>query len=169
VFAFDTGAFAARLYNHVLDDGFTIDDFEIGRDHERLFRLIGAAFNSQQSYFDADRGALTDPETGAEAWELQGRSYLTLLGSPGRNEPDDRICTIEAVFADPVLLDNDLKAIVVPHTFWDGEKKSPLLKGYASNGVEIVTYRFIPGRHPEYYQTHIEVEVRRLYERWGLL
>lgn len=169
VYAFDTGAFSSRMYNHVLDEGFQISDFEIGRDPERLSRLVQAAFNSQQAYFDADRSALADPETGAEAWELQGRSYLSLLRSPGKNEPDDRICTIEAVFADPVLLSSDLLAIVVPHTFWNVDKKSPHLKRYGDSGVEIRTYKFIPGRTPEYYQTHLESEIERYYKEKSYL
>lgn len=169
VHAFDTGAFFLRMYNHVIDEGFDIAAFEVGRDIERLMRLVSATFNSQQGYFDADKSDLIDVEKGSEAWELEARSYLSLLHSPGRNEPDDRICTIEVTFGDPVLLENDLKAVVVPHTFWTDTTQSPFIEPYHRAGVEILTYRFIPGRTPEYYQTHLEAEVLRKYQEWGVL
>lgn len=169
VHAFDTGAFFARMYQHVLDDGFSVSAFEVGRDPDRVMRLVSATFNSNRGYFDADRSDLIAVEDGAEAWELEAKSYLSLLHSPGRNEPDDRICTIEITFSDPVLLEDDLKAVVVPHTFWSNDVQAPFLKKYDDAGVEIITYRFIPGRTPEYYQTHIEAEILNKYREWGFV
>ncbi|WP_370190698.1 hypothetical protein [Qipengyuania sp.] len=167
IHAFDTGAFFNRLYSHVLDEDFKVEHFSLGDDPERIARLISASFESQGAYFDADRSRLRNADDAAEAWELSGRAYLTLLASPGRNEPDDRICSIEVTFGDPVLLDQNLLAVVVPHTFWDGDKKAPFLSALPEE-VTIIPYRFIPGRHPEYYQAQIEGQVRAFYEELGL-
>jgi hypothetical protein len=169
VHAFDTGAFSKRLFNHVLDAGLQIADFALDPDPNAANRLISAAFPAQEAYFEADRSNLTSPEEGADPWELQGRSYLALLKAQGRNEPDDRICTIEATFAETISLKENLRALVVPHTFWSEKGRSPQLQAYADTGVEIGTYRFIPGRPPEHYHTLLEQSVRRLYEIWKYL
>lgn len=166
IFAFDTGAFNARLYKHVLIDEMSITDFSLERDVSRPNKLILAAFGDIVNYFDGNRSELVDPEVGAEPWEMEGRAYLYLLASPGRNEPDDRICSIEVVFADPVPVSSHLKAIVVPHTHWGNKSKAPWLQVLSRAGVEVVPYNFVPGRHPEHYQTLVELSVRDLFKRW---
>jgi hypothetical protein len=169
IYAFDTGAFGARLYRHVLDDDFNAEDFRIGGDFSRPNRLINAAFGSQEDYFEGDRSKIVEPSAGAEPHEMEARSYLELIKSPGRNEPDDRICSIEVVFADPVPLAGELLAVVVPHTLWRCSAPSPLLKTLHESRVEIIPYDFIPGRHPEHYHTLLEAAVRRFYQDLGYL
>ena len=38
-----------------------------------------------------------------------------------------------------------------------------------TDGVTIVPYLFVPGRHPEHYHAQLEAAVRALYEGWGAL
>ena len=85
IHAFDTGAFAARLYKHVLIEDFRVQDFSLGSDASRPNKLIAAAFPDLESYLDANRQALISPESGAEAWEMEARAYLHLMASPGRD------------------------------------------------------------------------------------
>ena len=167
IYAFDTGAFGARLYKHVLDDQFRVDDFKSGGDVSRPNRLIQATFGSQEAYFEGDRTRVDI--SAAESHEMEARSYLELIASPGRNEPDDRICSIEVAFADPVPLAGALEAIVVPHTLWKCDSPSPLLQELSSSGVKVIPYDFIPGRHPEHYHTLLEAAVRRYYQEAGHL
>lgn len=169
VYAFDTGAFGARLFKHVLDDDFDVQDFKLEDDFTRPNKLISAAFGSQEAYFEGDRSAIVDPNEAAEAHEMEARSYLELLRSPGRNEPDDRICSIEVVFADPVPLKGELIGIVVPHTLWRTASPSPLLIDLSKSSVEIIPYDFIPNRHPEHYHTLLEAAVRQFYRDQGYL
>jgi hypothetical protein len=169
IFAFDSGAYQARMYKHVLLDEMELEDFSLETDSSRPNKLIRIAFGSQENYFDGNRAELADPLEVAEAWEYSARAYLELLASPGRNEPDDRICSIEVAFGDPVLLKGSLIAVVVPHTHWRDDGKSPWLHQLEVRGVEIVPYTFIPGRHPEFYQTQMEEAVRQFYRRRGTL
>ena len=169
IFAFDTGAFKNRMYKHVLLDEMSVGDFSLEKDASRPNRLISRVFQSLNAYFDGNISMLPVPDEGAEPWEFHARAYLQLLTSPGRNEPDDRICSIEVTFGTEVPLLAHLKAIVVPHTLWDDDKKAPWLVTLASNHVEIRPYLFVPGRHPEHYHTMLERTVRDLYEEWGLL
>jgi len=164
-YAFDTGAFNARLYSHVFSEDFRAEDYRLEPNSETLHKLIKATFGEIEFYLDADRSQLIPPEEGAEPWEMHARAYLELLASPGRNEPDDRICTIEVVFKDTIPLDGSLLAVIVPHTVWNDHKKSPLLRSLHSNGVEICPYKFVPGRHPEHYQTLVESTAADLYRR----
>lgn len=167
IHAFDTGAFFNRIYSHVLDDGFQVEDFSLDGQPNRINRLISAAFEDEAAYIDADKARLRPISDASEAWELEGRAYLTLLASPGRNEPDDRVSTIEVNFQDPVLLDDKLLAVVVPHTFWSETSKAPMLEGLHGRGVKIGTFRFIPGRHPEYLQSLLEIAVKALFRELG--
>jgi hypothetical protein len=169
IFAFDTGAFHARMFKHVLDEQFVVEDFQLAEDPEQINRLISSAFADLDAYLYADRSRLNDPEAMAQPWEMVGKAYLTLLGSPGRNEPDDRICTVEVAFSEPVLLERNLECVIVPHTFWNGEKRAPFLVDLTERGVEVRPYRFIPGRTPEYFQTMIEGEMMSYLAQRGYL
>src|SRR5437870_4638376 len=108
-----------------------------------------------RTYLDGDITKIVAPDQGAEAWDFHARAYLHLLASPGRNKPDDRICSIEVVFGEAVPLIGNLKAVVVPHTLWDKAKRAPWLDKLRDSGVEIVPYIFVPGRHPEHYHAHL--------------
>lgn len=167
IHAFDTGAYFNRLYSHVLSDDFNVEDFSLGNDPLRINRLISATFESEAAYIDADRSKLRKTDDVAQPWELEGRAYLALLASPGRNEPDDRICTIEVNFQDPVLLDENLIGVVVPHTLWMSNSKSPMLNYLYEREVRIGTYKFIAGRHPEFLQAQMEIAVHALFDELG--
>lgn len=163
IFPFDTGAYEARLYKHVLIDEMQLEDFSLERQSDRISKLINTIFSNRVEYFDSNRAAMSDPEEVSDAWEMAARAYLKLIQSPGRNEPDDRICSIEVIFSDPVPFANNLLAVVVPHTHWKDGSGAPWLQDLQNDGVDIVPYTFIPGRHPEYYQTMMEAEVRKYY------
>jgi len=169
IYAFDTGAFSNRMYKHAFVDEMDILDFSLEKDNERPNRLIHAVFKTKRTYFDGDISKALSPEDGAKAWEFHARAYLELINSKGRNEPDDRICSIEVVLGEPVALNHDLKAVVVPHTLWDTDSRAPWLEKLEEAGVVISPYLFVPGRHPEHYHAMMEVAVRELYQGWKLL
>ncbi|MCH4893802.1 hypothetical protein GO308_11830 [Sphingomonas sp. SFZ2018-12] len=102
IFPFDTGAFAARMYNHVLDEDFAVEDFSLGADPSRAEKLIAATYLSREGYVVGDRRQVRAVEDATKAYDLEARAYMELIKSPGRNEPDDRIGTIEVQFGDPV-------------------------------------------------------------------
>jgi hypothetical protein len=165
---FDTGAFAKRLYSHVLVEKMNLRDFSLEKDASRPNRLIAAVFASMSAYFDGDRTKIISAFEGSEAWEFHARAYIELLLSPGRNEPDDRICSIEVAISEAVPLTGNLRAVVVPHTLWAEDAKAPWLKQLQDAGVKIAPYQFIPGRHPEHYHAQLEGAVRELYRGWNL-
>jgi hypothetical protein len=166
ILAFDTGAFDKRLYKHVMLDEMKIEDFSLERDERRPNRIIGSVFSSLRTYFDGDTTKIAKDQV--RPWEFLTRAYLDLLTSPGRNEPDDRICSIEIVFGADVPLTGNLKAVVVPHTLWDPSAKAPWLDTLSAAGVEIEPYLFVPNRHPEHYHALLESAVRKLYVSWGI-
>jgi hypothetical protein len=167
IFAFDTGAFSKRMYKHMLTDEMAVEDFSLGKGTTRPNKLIMRAFGSRLAYFQGDIYAIPDPLTITKAHEFHARSYLNLLASPGRNEPDDRICSIEVVLAERVPLKDTLLAVIVPHTIWDDD--APWLIELQKAGAVIQPYSFVPGRHPEYYQAQLEAAAKDLYQKWGAL
>lgn len=96
IFAFDTGAFAKRLYKHILVDEMEVKDFSLEKDKARPNRLIASVFGSRKTYFDGDISKIQNPEELAKPWDFHARAYLHLLTSPGRNEPDDRIVRLRS-------------------------------------------------------------------------
>jgi len=169
IFAFDTGAFSKRLYQHILVDEMQIEDFSLESDTTRPNRIISAVFGSRRSYFDGDLSKIPDPDTITKTWDFHARAYLHLLASPGRNEPDDRICSIEVIFDKSVPLKGNLLAAVVPHTLWEGDNQAPWLQKLQTDGVSVVPYIFVPGRHPEHYHAQLELAVREYYEDRGAI
>jgi hypothetical protein len=167
--AFDTGAFAKRLFSHVIDPDFDLSDFSLGQDHSLPNRLIDKVFGTQETYLRGDRSQIKEPSVIAQPYELEARSYLELILSPGRNEPDDRICAIEVTFADPIPVPDQLEAVVVPHTLFDGNNKAPWLAALADANVDILPYDFCPGRPPEHYHTLVELAVMNYYRKKGVL
>lgn len=162
IHAFDTGAFHARMYKHSLMEEMRVEDFSLEKDTSRLNKLIAAVFGSPEDYFD---GVIPDDSVDAKSkkWEFLAQSYLSLLVSKGRNEPDDRIGSIEAIFDAPIPLDPHLKAVIVPHVIWGDGNGAPWLADLAKAGVKVIPYHFVPSRNPDYYNALIEAEVRRYY------
>lgn len=168
IYAFDTGAFSKRLYAHILLDEMNVEDFSLECDETRPNRLISAVFTLMKTYLEGDITQIVPADQGAEVWDFHARAYLQLLASPGRNEPDDRICTIEVVVGESVPLAGNLNAVIVPHTLWNATKRTPWLDQLSKSGVEIVPYLFVPGRHPEHYHALLEIAVQDLYVSWNL-
>lgn len=162
IHAFDTGAFNARLFKHALMEEMRVEDFSLEKDTARLNKLIHAVFGSPENYFD---GSIPEDSIDKKSskWEFLAQSYLSLLVSKGRNEPDDRIGSIEAIFDTNIPLDPHLRAVIVPHVIWDGGNGAPWLIELSASGVEIIPYHFVPSRNPDYYNALIESEARRYY------
>jgi hypothetical protein len=167
IYAFDTVAFSKRMYSRIIMEEMPVDDFSLGTDFRRANRLINCVFRTKDSYLQGD---LTNAETlQVDPWEFHARAYLDLITSPGRNEPDDRVCAIEFVFNRQIPLSGGVRAVIVPHTLWGSQRAAPWIKELAAKKVEISTYEFIPGRHPDYYCALLETQIRNLYNRWGVL
>jgi hypothetical protein len=167
IFPFDTGAFNNRMYKHALLDEMQVEDFSLGADSSRPNKIIAKVFSSRRTYFDADTTKMVEPEVAAQPWEFLPRAYLNLLASRGRNEPDDRICSIEIVFGQDIPLKGNLRAVVVPHTIWGTGQSAPWLQRLNREGIEIAPYNFIPNRNPEYYHALLESAVRDLFIKWN--
>jgi hypothetical protein len=129
IFAFDTGAFHARLYKKYMMPDMNVEDFSLEKDSTRPNRIISSVFSSMRAYFDGDITQVVDKNEVSEPWDFHVRAYLDLISSSGRNDPDDRICSIEVIFDKKIPLCGNIKAVIVPHTLWNSirEKKAPWL------------------------------------------
>ncbi|MHC2019070.1 hypothetical protein [Methylobacterium sp. CM6247] len=166
--AFDTGAFGKRMFSHILVDEMNIDDFSLQKDVTRPNKIISAVFKSKLNYFNADTSKALKSDEEGEAWQFHTKAYLDLINSKGRNEPDDRVCSIEIVIKNAVKLEGKLLAIAVPHTFWNETKQAPWLLESHGLGVTILPYEFIPGKHPDHYHSLLEGVIRDYYKSSGV-
>lgn len=166
---FDTGAYHRRLYKHVFADEIGMSDFEISDDWGLINTLVSTFYGETENYFFGNTSSIPSASELCTPDEMHVRAYHELITSSGRNEPDDRVMSIEVTFSDPILLAESLRAIIVPHTIWNGSHKTSWLQEIEDDTTEIVPYEFHPGRAPDYYMAHIETQLRDLYAKWGLM
>lgn len=139
------------------------NDFQL-RGIQAVNQLIHSVFGSQGTYFDGDTRAVAAKPPHVKSHQFYAKAYLDLIISPGRNEPDDRLFTIEVIFGDLVPLSGSLLAIALPHTLWSENDRAPWIESLAEASIEIIPYDFVPGRPPEHYHTLLERAVKSFYE-----
>ena len=169
IHAFDTGAFHNRMYNHVLMEEMQIDDFSLERESRRVNRLVYCVFRNLSNYYDGDTSKIPEPNQIAAKGDFLAQAYIKLLRAEGRNEADDRICTIEVTLGEPLSLDGNLMAIVVPDMLWNDSEKTNWIAEVEKGGVDILPYRFSIGRESGHYHALIEQEIRHYYTKRELI
>lgn len=163
---FDSGAYAKRLYKHVFAEELNLTDFAISGDAELPDTLIKTFFKTRENYFLGDTSKIPAVDEIAPPGEMEVRAYHELITSAGRNEPDDRIYSIEVAFSDPIPLEDSLIALIVPHTLWSDDEQATWLQNLQTKNTEICTYEYHPGRSAEHYHAHLELELRRIFQKW---
>ncbi|WP_133244777.1 hypothetical protein [Caulobacter radicis] len=156
---FDTGAFEARLYKHVMMDEMAVEDFSLEQASRRPNRLIHALYGTRAAYFDGDTHQLKEDVVASS--EFLGTAYVELLTSKGRNEPDDRVGTIEIITSKSIKIAGNLKSIVVPDIIWSDKDRADWLSELEKDGVDIVPFRYLHGREPEHHHSLIEIALRQ--------
>lgn len=162
---FDTGAYTARLYSHIFMDEMKREDFSLESQSRRPNRLINTVYGTREAYFDGNRAKIST--TAAAPADFLAYTYIELLRSTSRNEPDDRVGTIEIVCGESVPLAGNLLATVVPDIIWNDQDKSEWLSKLQALNVTILPFRYLHGRDPEHHHAMIEIEIRNFYESRG--
>ena len=157
------------MYSRIITEEMAVEDFSLETDKARLNKLVSSVFGTREYYLDGDLTKIVSPDEGAKSWEHHARAYLNLLASPGRNEPDDRVYSVEIIFNHKVALAGDLLAVIVSHTHWNETESAPWLTQLHDDGAKILPYMFVPGRHPEHYHALLEIEVKNFYKREGYI
>ena len=144
-------------------DEMQVGDFSLERNPGRPNKLINSLYQSKASYFDGDVSKIDDNL--AAPRDFLARTYIDLVKSVGRNEPDDRVGTIEVVVGETVNLAGNLLAVVIPDILWNDKADDSWLGQLQQLNVEILPFRYLHGREPEHHHAMIEAEVRGYYER----
>lgn len=150
-------------------DEMDVSDFSLEWQTTRPNRLINAVYGSRKAYFEADASKIPDPASIAPAGEFLARTYIDLVKSVGRNEPDDRVGTIEVIFGDPVPLEGSLIAVVVPDILWDDTDKADWLLSIEASGASILPFHYRHNRDPEQHHAMIEVTLAEYFQQRGEL
>jgi hypothetical protein len=166
---FDTGAFKRRLYSHVMMDEMELADFSLERDSSRVNRLIARTYGTPNAYFNGDTSKIPPASEIATPDQFLAQAYIDLITSAGRNEPDDRVSTLEVTLCDPLPLKDVLLAVVIPDILWNDDHKTHWLEDLARDAIDIIPFKFFPGRSPDYYMQSLEVEARKYYQNLQIL
>lgn len=164
IHAFDTGAFAKRLYKYALIDDMNMPDFSLESESARIQKLISKIYGSNEAYMSGDLSQAVIVKNGLNPDDFLPDAYLDLLCSAGKNGPDDRVGSIEVTFSDPVALKSHLLAIVVPDCFWSEKYKAAWILELADSGVTVSTFRYTNNKSPEHHHALLEQSVHKLYE-----
>lgn len=164
---FDTGAFESRLYHHIIMDEMRREDFSLEQQVNRPNKLISAIYGERGVYFEGDNSKIS--VTPVLPSEFLAYTYVELLKSAGRNEPDDRVGTVEVIFESPVPLKGNLLAVVVPDILWSEADKASWIVEIGQSGVDILPFKYSIGREPEHHHAMIEVEIRQFYASNGYI
>lgn len=164
---FDTGAFGASLYAKTLQTDAVVENYEIIGSLDLQDRLIKAFFEKRENYIDGDASKVRQADQICSEDQCEVRDYHSLITAMGTNQPDDRMHTIEYCFDQPVSLNGRLKAVIAPDALWNLDNRSDFLSELVKSGVKIATYRFVPNRPVEWYQSLIEGSLRELFKEWG--
>ena len=170
LYPFDTGAFARRLYTRALGPGIPFEDFELTHNPRLADKLINGVWQSFEGYLDGDNRTVPSVEKLADVTEMAPRMYLELLKNRMRNEPDDRVGSIEIGVDSSINLKEVLMAVILPDAFdLDVVKESSWLGKLQATRVDIRFYHYVPGRGPEWYHAHVETELKNYFREKGML
>ena len=167
VFPFDTGAYEKRMYKHHFGDDLDKEDYSIKGDVELPNQLIQCLYGTLSKYFDGDARVVPARQDVAKTSEMSAGLYIDLVKSEGRNEPDDRVGSIEVLLSKNVELKNSLKCIILPDAFKKTDDDGDWLRTLRDLGCEIRYYAFVPGKGPEHYHAHLESELRKYFTDHG--
>ena len=165
-YPFDTGAYDARMYKPYITDTISYEDFSMSANSKTLNKLISTVFQKKENYFEADKREIPHNDEISNPDDIFARIYLSLIRSQGRNEPDDRVCSVEVVFREPLFIDEYLTAVIIPDSYWNVNYKSDSIAPLNDTGVVVRPYSFIPGKSPDHYHALIESELRTLFKEW---
>lgn len=163
VYPFDTGAYKNRMYKHHMGNELDLEDYAIGSDNELPNQLIQALYKNVGKYFDADNRVLPERTELAKASDMSAGVYLDLIKSVGRNEPDDRVGSIEVLLQEGVKLSEHLQCIILPDAFNVESDDGDWLENLRSMRCQVRFYKYVPGKGPEYYHCHLEAELRKFF------
>lgn len=148
IFPFDSGAFARGMYDAYLHNDMKLEDFGLEPDPSTPGRVIRMFFDDVPSYLlaNAKSGLDIPPE------QLEASSYNALISAQEANAIDSRGSGIEVQSGEPVALEGQIAAIVLPSTFLDGGQTSERL---SAMGVDAIPYRSISRSRPSEYFSEI--------------
>ncbi|MBX3520922.1 MAG: hypothetical protein KF835_13000 [Xanthobacteraceae bacterium] len=119
VMPFDSGAFAAKLYEEYFDKDSRLSDFILNGSFETVRKIVGAFNQDHNEYFFG--GSRKNVEVPHRQYEVQGLHELSRNpaqkkdGSAG----DERSSTIEIQISDRFDLSDALLAIILPTAYLD--------------------------------------------------
>lgn len=135
IFPFDSGAYAAGLYEKHIHKKAKKEDYQFETSYEFIQKFVKFFYDSNSNYFDG-KTTIQRNEIQPCAYELE--SIYSLINTPHGEQFDDRCYTIEIQSSAPTQIDGkSLRAIVIPDSIAADEVLASFLY---DNEIEAITY-----------------------------
>ena len=145
IFPFDSGAFAAGMYNSFFHTEMDINCFSLcPPTTETIKRFIDYFYGDNDCYY-RNKSRLIDPN---KFKSLELKSYLNLLNNRGETLFDERYSTIEVISKVPAVLEDSVIAVIAPLDF--RLSHADVLQRLRSGNVDIITYNTFGGSPNSY-------------------
>lgn len=122
---FDTGAFAAGLYEDHIHPRMTIGDFLLEPTLDMPSRVVSRFFETNGRYYHGQPAT-----SSATPFSFEVESYCSLANTRATSNQDDRSTCVEIQVSSEVLINSDsLSLVVLPTVFLEDKELSEILFG----------------------------------------
>lgn len=159
IFPFDTGAFNLGLYAPFLHQKMKLEDFELEASPDTPSKVVSLFFGTNEAYLSGK----PSQNVRLDASDFEAQSYLGVIEAKGSNMVDSRSSSIELQTNEPIMLDAEVAAVILPQVFLDG-KIGESLKGLNIDALPYASYAMF---RPAEFMAHITTMCFRYYAEKG--
>jgi hypothetical protein len=160
-YALDTGAFALNLYSGDIESDIRPLDFGFGPSVNDVKKVVYYFFGSNESYMNNLPRVDVNVPNGFD--EVQ--AFYDVISTSGKN--DERKSSIEVCLNSAIPLDPDwVQCLIVPDLLAEAENYGIVARGL---GIDVRSYRFVPGYRPADYTGRILDAVLQYYREKDLM
>lgn len=143
IFPFDSGAFTRDFYKAYLHRNMVLGDFLLEADQSTPGRVVTRFFTDNTNYIVGQQA----PPEQIEPSEFEAKSYEMIISSQGANSLDSRGGGVEIQTDQPIELERDVEAIILPSS----QARAQIGKRLRSGGIAVIPYQVLGRMRPNEY------------------
>ncbi|MFG1345474.1 hypothetical protein V5F59_11315 [Xanthobacter autotrophicus DSM 431] len=160
VYPFDTGGAAKGAFSSKADKYVPLEDYALEASHLAATGHIGWAFGALEAYFAGRLREDINDDIPVFESVTSGFVDVARMGVELSNEHDKRASTIELAAAHNVDLVGNVRLVILPKQYLEGN--NPLTDLIEKTGAQVELYDWQPNRAPDEFQK----DIRRICREW---